>query len=269
MKKRVKAFDKYKHYENSVQTPGEHVGIYDRIFTEVYDKKPLSLREDFCGTHLISCEWVKSDPKRVAYGVDLDPEPLIYGQEHGFKKLKPDQKRRVHILQKDVLTVRAPKVDVIGVGNFSFFIFKTRTEFLAYAKSAYNSLKENGAFILELAGGPGFIAKTREQKTYRAPGLGKFTYYWDQQVYDPIRCEGMYAIHFKDQYGQMHRDAFVYDWRVWSLAEINDVLIEAGFQKTRVYWEATDKDGEGTGEYLHHKRGDNAYSWIAFSVGLK
>ena len=86
-KKSKKKFDKYLYYENSVQTPEEHVSIFDRMFLELRGRQALTLREDFCGTFLISCEWVKRNPKNVALGIDLDPEPLGFGKKNHYSKL--------------------------------------------------------------------------------------------------------------------------------------------------------------------------------------
>jgi len=269
MKKTKKTFDKYRHYENSVQTPEEHVHIFERMFHEIRGREGLSLREDFCGTYLISCEWVKSHPRRTAVGIDLDSEPLAYGKVNGFRKLKPSEKKRVKILQQDVCIPTQQKFDVIGAGNFSFFIFKERDQMKRYFKAALRSLSPDGLFVLEMAGGPGFIETAREQKTYTVKGLGKYTYYWDQKSYDPIRHHGIYAIHFKDSKGVMHRNCFTYDWRVWTVPELRELMLECGFRKTAVYWEEMDKRGNGTGEYIQVEEGDNAFSWIAFVVGMR
>jgi hypothetical protein len=64
------------------------------------------------------------------------------------------------------------------------------------------------------------------------------------------------------------RNAFTYDWRIWSIPELRDLLIEAGFTETAVYWE-TEHKGEATGEYAKSELGDNAYSWIAQVVAIK
>ncbi len=262
-------FDKYLYYENSVQTPEEHVKIFDRMFWDQRGREALSLREDFCGTFLISCEWVRSHPKRTSIGVDLDPEPIRYGKTHGFKKIAPAARKRIKILQQDVCKVVAEKVDLIGAGNFSFNIFKERAQLKKYFQAALRSLNREGILVLELAGGPGFMKLGKEQKTYTVKNIGKYTYYWDQRVYDPVNHHALYTISFKTPDGKLHKDCFVYDWRVWTIPEIKDLMIEAGFKDTKVYWEACDKDGEGTGEYIEMKSGDNAYSWIAFVVGIK
>ena len=82
----AKPFDRYRYYENSVQTPREHVDIFSRMFRELRSRDAMSLKEDFCGTFLISCEWVSSHPNRTAIGVDLDPEPIAYGKKTHLAK---------------------------------------------------------------------------------------------------------------------------------------------------------------------------------------
>jgi hypothetical protein len=271
MKKMAKIlpFNKYFYYENSVQTPEEHVKIFDRMFWDIRRKPALSLREDFCGTFLISCAWVKSDAKRSAVGLDLDPEPLSHGKKYSYQGMRASERKRVKILKQDVRKVTGKKFDIIGVGNFSFNIFKDRKTLKSYFKAAYQSLSREGIFVLELAGGPGFIKPGREQRTYQVDGLGRYTYYWDQKSFDPITHFAHYAIHFKTPDGVMHRDCFRYDWRIWSIPELRDLVLESGFRDAVVYWEELGKHGNGTGEYIRHEEGDNAFSWIAFVVGIK
>ena len=100
-------------------------------------------------------------------------------------------------------------------------------------------------------------------------GIGRYTYYWHQKSFDPINHHGHYAIHFRSPDGVLHKDAFTYDWRVWTIPEVKELMLEAGFKRVAVYWESSDKNGDGTGEYLRTESGDNAYSWIALVVGIK
>lgn len=265
----AKKFEKYLYYENSVQTPEEHVKIFDQMFLDLRGKIAMSLKEDFCGTFMISCEWVKSHPKRNSVGVDLDPEPLAYGKKNAFRKLTSEEKSRVTLFKQDVCKPLKNKVDVIGAGNFSFYIFKEREQLRNYFKAALKSLNRDGIFVLEMAGGPGFIIKGREQHTYRVPEIGKYTYYWDQVSYDPVKHHGLYAIHFKDSKGEFHKNVFTYDWRVWTIPEVREIMIEAGFKDTAVYWEPVGRHKEGTGSFVRMESGDNAYAWIAFVVGIR
>ena len=64
------------------------------------------------------------------------------------------------------------------------------------------------------------------------------------------------------------KDAFVYDWRLYSIPEVRDALLEAGFSDVSVFWESSHM-GKGTGEYVQSSKGDNDYSWTAYVVGVR
>ena len=125
-KKMAATADKFSLYQQSVQNADHEVEFFEQAFREEYKRKPLSLREDFCGTYAVCCEWVKSHRKRTAVGVDLCPETLAWGTENNLSGLKNSQKNRVTILEQDVRKKNKPKVDVLAAQNFSFWIFKTR-----------------------------------------------------------------------------------------------------------------------------------------------
>jgi SAM-dependent methyltransferase len=263
---------KYELYEASVQSPDPHVELLQQMYRECVGSEPKSLREDFCGTFAISAAWVKSSPSRTAVGLDLDPEPLAYGRSRRSNELTRAQLRRISAKRQNVLQPTTQKFDLIMAGNFSFFIFKERKLLLRYLRAAARSLKPNGILTLEMMGGPGSIETVRERKAVFLRKKGKkkrsFTYFWDQKSFDPIQANGQYAIHFHLPDGTKLRDAFTYDWRIWSIPEVRDAMLEAGFDDVAVYWEG-EHEGEGTGEYLRSERGDNAYSWIAHVCGLK
>lgn len=259
---------KYKLYENSVQSPKVHIDLVEGIARELRKKPTHNLREDFCGTFLLSCEWVKRHPLNRALGVDLDPEPVQYGKTHHASKLTPDEKKRLKTQIADVRTPTTPRSDLIIVGNFSFFIFQDRQNLVKYFKSCYQSLASEGLVILELAGGPGMITESRERRTVRLENDEKALYVWHQKSFDPILRRAHYAIHFKLPDETWMKDAFTYDWRLWTIPEIRDALTDAGFKKTFVYWE-TEHKGEGTGEYGITDTADNAFAWIAYIVGMR
>lgn len=263
-----RGYNKYDLYERSVQSAEYHAAWFVSIYKDIHGKYPKHLREDFCGTFQISCEWVKKNRNNTAIAIDLDPEPLAYGKRRNYSELNKDQKGRLQLLRKNVLIPTQPKRDVIVAGNFSFFIFKKRSELLTYFRACQRSLETGGALILESAGGPGMISKSVERKTVPLNKTEKFTYIWDQKSFDPISRNGKYSIHFKLPNGKTLRNAFHYDWRLWTIPETRDALLEAGFTKTYVYWE-TEHRGRGTGEYLQTESADNAYSWIAYIVGVK
>ena len=63
--------------------------------------------------------------------------------------------------------------------------------------------------------------------------------------------------------------AFEYHWRFWTVPEVREMLLEAGFSRTRVYWEKEDDDGEDTGEWAHSDEAPNNESWLCYIVGVK
>ena len=147
------AFDKYWYYRHSVQSPDVDVKFFRKIYKELKGVLPKSFREDFCGTFAICCEWVKLDKKFTAVGVDLDPEPIRYGQANYLPQLPEEAQKRIQIKNSNVLSKNLPKTDIIGALNFSYFIFKKREEMKKYFRSAYQSLHPKGVFILDIFGG--------------------------------------------------------------------------------------------------------------------
>lgn len=260
--------NKYALYEASVQSPKEDVDHFCRLFEQLFPRPPRAIREDFCGTFVFSCAWVKKHPSNTAIGLDLDDAPLQYGFKHHYNKLKPSQKKQLNILQQNVLTPTKQKVDLIVANNFSFNIFKTSQELLKYFKACHGSLKKDSILILEVAGGPGMIEKRREQRKVARNKSKSFTYFWDQKRFDPITHEALYAIHFRLPDGTFLKDAFTYDWRLWTIPEIRELLFQAGFAKAVVFWEKEVR-GQEASEYLLSDHGTNDHSWIAYVGGIR
>lgn len=65
------------------------------------------------------------------------------------------------------------------------------------------------------------------------------------------------------------KKAFTYDWRMWTLPELQEILGEAGFSKVTVYWEGTDEDGEWDGNYSATEHGDDEPAWIVYLTAEK
>lgn len=260
---------KYRFYEAAVQTPEQHADMFALIYADLEGKKAKILREDFCGTFAISCAWIKREKDNKAICVDLDSEPLAYGKKTRLSIMSQQEKSRIQVLQENVLSDIKTSADIIAACNFSFCIFKERAQLVEYFKATHRSLRERGILILELAGGPGMIEQTREQKTYQEEGLEKFTYIWHQKSFNPITHEGQYAIHFRRASGKLEKDVFTYDWRLWTIPELRDALTDAGYSKTHVYWEAEDNQSSEVHDYVRTNFAKNHYSWIAYVVAAK
>lgn len=259
--------DKYELYQASVQAPDVEVKTLRKLYREVRgkDKKPRVLREDFSGTGAISCEWVKGSKERVSYAVDLDPETHEWGQARNLTQLKPRQQERVHWVLGDVRTARTEPADIIAALNFSYFIFKTRDELRAYFKAARDHLKKDGVLITDVFGGYEVLEDDR-QEVQRHKG---FRYVWDQHKLNPITHDYQFYIHFAFKDGSRLDRAFGYDWRLWSIPEICELMREAGFSRVDVYWEESDDDGEGNGVYTRQEDADADPAWLAYIVGVR
>ena len=268
--KTSRKIDVYALYEEAVQDPKTDVVFYDQLFRDLHDRTARRFREDFCGTFKICCEWVKLHPGNRSVGVDLDAEPLGYGRRRHLARLRPAQRRRVTLLQKNVLEVERPKSDITVACNFSYFTFKKRAQLKRYFRAAYRALASPGLFLVDTTGGSEFHESNLEWRLYRTKaGRHKFSYFWDQKTYNPITMESEFAIHFKMPDGTRIRDAFIYDWRLWSIPELREVMAEAGFRKTMVYWEGDDSKGGGNGDFKPVETAEGCESWLAYVVGIK
>ena len=255
--------DRHELYEQSVQCPEADVRFLTRVFRKLRGRVPLTLREDFGGTSLLCAEWVKSRRDREAWSVDLDTEVLEWGRRRNIEPLGP-KADRVHLIEGNVLTPRKPLVDVQVGFNFSYCIFHDRPTLLKYFTAARKSLKEDGLYLIDIHGGPEAFDALSEDKKFP-----DFKYVWEQGDFSPITHHRVSRIHFHFPDGTRIEDAFVYDWRVWTCPELRDLMAEAGFKKTLVYWEGTDSEGEGNGIYTETQEGENDPSWIAYIVAIK
>ncbi len=254
-------FDKYFCYKKSVQSPKEDIRFFKKIYKGFFKKSARIFREDFCGTFYVGYHWVKDHPQNKAIVIDKDKQPIEYGKKHHFTKLTASEKARIHIFNKDVLNKNLPKAEIISVSNFSYFIFKQRTMMLKYFKIIKKSLFKKGLFIIDVVGGPDCQGVSEEIVEHE-----DFNYYWDQDSFDPINNRARFYIHFKRKGEKKHKKAFFYDWRLWSIPELKDTLKEAGFSDIYVYWEQSDKKGEGTGNFKKSLKGDICDVWIAYLV---
>lgn len=257
--------DKYALYQRAVQVPESDVRFLRRVYRSHFGRPARSLREDFCGTAALCCAWVEDHADNVAFGVDLDPEPLAWGRKHNLAALPEEAARRVHLVEGDVRSASHEKVDLTVGFNFSYFLFKTRPELLRYFRKARTTLKNEGLFVLDVFGGWEAHRTCEEQTDH-----GDFVYCWDQSRYDPIAMELLCHIHFEFPDGSRMGKAFTYDWRLWSIRELRELLEQAGFSKTEVYWEGTDTlTWEGNGVYTRRERAPDDPAFIAYVVAVR
>jgi hypothetical protein len=256
--------DRHELYEESVQNVEEECEFVATNFEKLRGRPARSFREDFCGTASACCEWVRNGADRTAIGVDLDAEVLGWGLKNRVGRLSDEQKARVQLIEENVLSVQTGKVDVVGAFNFSYFIFQQRELMKDYFRSVYDSLEDDGLFFLDAFGGYEAYEEMKEKTKY-----DNFTYVWEQATYYPISGEMTCYIHFKFPDGSKMKRAFEYTWRLWTLPEIVEMLSETGFRNPTVYWEGTDKDGDGDGVFTPDERGEADAGWIVYIIAEK
>lgn len=256
--------DRHELYEASVQSVRHEVEFLAAAFTELVGRKPFTLREDFCGTAAAACEWVRSHKRREAVAVDIDPAVLEWGRTHHVAALKAGQRERVRLVEGDVRETGTEPVDIAVAFNFSWWTFKTREELLVYFRSAFDSLADDGLFVLDIYGGSDAYAEQEEETDY-----GLFTYVWDQHGFDPVSARYICYIHFRFPDGSELPRAYSYDWRLWTLPEVRELLAEAGFSASFVYWQGEDEKGEPSGEFSLVERGEADPAWIAYVAARK
>ncbi len=257
--------DRYDLYLKSVQEPSVEVEFFERVYRKEYGRAPMLLREDFCGTAAVCSAWVGSRKGRVAIGVDNDPEPLAWSRSHVLSRLDAEARARVTLFEADVRDVHPEKADVLAAQNFSFFGFTDRDGLRGYFEAARRNLDAQGVMVLDMMGGSEVFLEDHTDST-RKDG---FTYHWHQQRFDPITHYARFAIHFTFRDGTRWKNAFQYEWRIWTLPEVRELLLEAGFSRADVYWEGTDEDGEGDGVFRRRKHAEADPAWIAYVVAVR
>ena len=251
-------------YEEAVQCAEAEIDFVDETFKQLRGRRAKWLREDFCGTGNTSCEWVRRRRSNHAIGVDMDAKVQQWGREHHVAALGSARKR-IELLKANVLKVDCAPVDIVLAMNFSYWVFKDRKLLRRYFKTVHNGLVADGLFVLDAYGGAEAHQEISEKTAHDT-----FTYVWDQERYDPINNDLFCHIDFTFHDGSRIQRAFTYDWRLWSLPEIREVLLEAGFKRVTVYWEGTDEETEeGNGEFTPAERGEADTAFIVYIVAEK
>ena len=275
MESRGRRRDRHAFYEVAVQGPDWDLDFLERAFRRRNDREPLTFREDFCSTAALATAWAQRGPDRRAWGVDLDPEPLVWARRHRLPWAR-DARGRVTLVRADVRTPQAPRVDVACALNFSWWIFHRRADLLAYLRAAREGLEPGGVLVLNGFGGTRaerpLVERTRKRASNAPDGspVPAFTYVWQQARFDAIERRLLAWIHFEVAGAPRMARAFTYDWRMWTLPELREAALEAGFRDLEVWsegWDARRRTHTGT---LHRRaKLDNEDCWIAYCAAYR
>lgn len=245
-------------YESCVQNPDLAV----KLLRGIHAASPRILAEDFCGTAALSRAWVRAIANARAIAADIDPAPLKRAKALNTKDLnakgrntksRPAIAKRVRILQANVLT-SAPlaklRADVLFVGNFSIGEIHERATLVRYLARSRKRLLKGGVFVCDIYAGESAFREGTTQREHVLSDGTRVKYTWEQRSADPFSGRVENALHFRVFKGselvQDLRDAFVYHWRLWSIPELRDAMLEAGFDRVDVYAQLPDaEDSDG------------------------
>lgn len=227
---------RYALYELAAQAPDQMA----RFLLAVHRGRARTLREDFSGTGAICRAWAALVPGGEAIAVDKDPEPL-----RALRGIPGVRHVRADVLRAD------DRADIICAINFPVGYWHTRDALLTYLRHARARLNRRGVFVCDIYGGAHAFTTGTLDRALRGPAGERILYTWEQRAADPLTGRVTDAMHFRvtppgRKRATVIKDAFVYDWRLWSIPELRDAMAEAGFRSTEVYDRLGDAiDGDG------------------------
>ncbi len=273
-------------YRLAVQHPQAEAAFLTRLCSHYrHDLPATRLKEDFAGTGALAAAWVALHEDHRALAVEAHGPTVRWAQRQAQCELGA-RTTDLHVLQADVLQVTSPRVDIVAALNFSTFIYHERAALRSYFQAAHRSLRPGGLLVVDGYGGPGAWrlgrqtrritlkgATTRESK--RVPAW--FDYVWEQRTCDAVTGRVDCHIHFHlppAKGGRWMRSAFRYDWRLWSLPELTEIMIEAGFRRAEVWCDRLIAKGDqaglrSDGIYRPVRKMEAREDWIAYVVGVR
>jgi hypothetical protein len=148
---------------------------------------------------------------------------------------------RVERVCADVRTaeVRPGSVDCVFVGNFSIGEIATRRELVDYFACARRRLRSDGVFACDTYGGESAFRVGAVERRHAGPHGTILHHVWEQRARRPLTARVENALHFRiEREGEIVeeiRDAFVYRWRLWSVPELVEAALEAGFEDPSIH----------------------------------
>ena len=226
--------DAYRLYERCVQSP-QHLADF---LEALHGSEPRRLREDFSGTGALARHWCATRPGSSAVVVDLDGNAL-----EACRGVPGIQVRCADVLDQS----DTDAADVIFVGNFSIGYIHSRKALDDYFVASRRRCADGGVFVCDTYGGPGAFRLGGLQRRFDCDGGDVLHYYWAHESADPITAMVENSVSFRiERAGEIieeFRRAFTYRWRLWSIPELRESMLDAGFSTVSVHEDVTVRGG--------------------------
>jgi SAM-dependent methyltransferase len=253
-------------YRWAVQDPETHATVLRLMFERLHPgHTPTVLREDFAGTSAEAVAWLALAPGRRAVAVDLHGPTVAWARQRA-QRLLGARAADLQFVEADVMATAPPAVPsahILSVLNFSILYLKEPALLQTYLQHAWQCLAPQGLLVLNLFGGPAAMTPrsdrhliTPQARLASEAAIPPFEYTWEQRQFDAstrrIDCRIHFRIADPARPGTLRelRDAFRYDWRLWTVAELTAALQAAGFQTVQVWRHTHDPSPGGAGVFL-------------------
>jgi len=264
---------KYELYQKSVQNVKKEVEFLKKTYRLLYNKIPTTFREDFCGTAMLSCEWVKSNVLNTAIGIDLDQETLDWGIKNNIENLSSGSDR-IKLKKQNVLDEynTNEKFDIICSLNYSHFLLQKRKELVKYFKNVSNNLDSKGLFILDFYGGSHIFIDHKYQHN-KSSNFYEFSGKQMNILNNQSKCSLNYKIK-KNKF----KPLFSFEFRIYSIIELKEALEESGFNEFKLFIkEINDDENDDYAEYEEIDLNEDEYypeserltGYLMASINLK
>lgn len=268
--------DRHECYELCVQSPRHVVALLRGLYRAAASGEAITLREDFCGTAAASRRWcfegAREGQRRHAEGIDSDPEVIARAHELARQEgvaealtlvqadcvapfdeeTRGSQRTGSPHVPRRLENAAAP--DVIWVGNFSIGYIHDRLTLVRYLTASHARLQRGnagfggGVFACDTYGGASAFKLGAVERKHPSRGREMIRYVWSHDAADPLTGMVENSISFRVELdGEVVTEmpqAFVYRWRLWSIAELRAAMMDAGFTRTEVYKDVNVAPGE-------------------------
>jgi predicted RNA methylase len=270
-------------YELAVTNALPMAGFLFAVHQNGAPRPPVALREDFSGTAALARGWLALNARHRAIAVDRDKRVLHRAIEVLGSAITS---MRFTTRAADVLATN-DRADILAATNFPLGYFHSRTDLLTYLRHARRCTNKHGIFVADLYGGsnaldlgitsrrvlgprpwgsdqaigsaPGTTPKSSSRRKARATqraNAAALLYHWEQAAANPTNNLVTNHIHFElpprsafnaTSRTRHIRNAFTYHWRLWSIPELRDAMLDAGFARVEIYDRLADGiDADGT-----------------------